>query len=122
MTLLPAILALLVAAAGWYYAFYSSAAGKLSGIERPSANRLRVRLRRINGCLMIVLGALFFILASALEQKWRPLTIGWLTLSVLVLLLPIAALVMIDLSLTRRMREKLRAAARQRDDNQDSPS
>jgi hypothetical protein len=82
MTLLPAILALLVAAAGWYYAFYSSAAGKLSGIERPSANRLRVRLRRINGCLMIVLGALFFILASALEQKWRPLTIGWLTLSV----------------------------------------
>ena len=47
MNFLPAIFALLVAAAGWYYLFYSKAAIGLRGIEDDRQNRLRVRLRRL---------------------------------------------------------------------------
>src|SRR5689334_6250837 len=43
---LPAVFALLVMTAGWYYLFYSPAATRLTGVESDDANRLRIRLRR----------------------------------------------------------------------------
>ena len=42
-----AIFSLFVAAAGWYYMFYSKAASRLSGIEDSRANGVRVWLRKM---------------------------------------------------------------------------
>lgn len=117
---LPVILALLIAAAGWHYAFYSKAASGLAGVEAASSNRLRVRLRRINGCLMIGLGGLFYVGSAALDQQWRPRTIGLLLLGMMVLLTAVAALAMVDLTLTRRLRQDLRQRRRGRP-NADAP-
>lgn len=114
MSWLPMILALLVAAAGWHYAFYSRAASQLAGVESDAANRLRVRLRRVNGCLMIVLGALFFLGSAALDQQWRPRTTGLILLGMLLVLSTVSAMALVDLSLTRRLRQQLRHRRHQR--------
>ena len=56
-----AILALLVvAAAGWFYMFYSRAAHSLTGIENDEINLKRIRLRRVGGLVMFVLAIFFF--------------------------------------------------------------
>lgn len=108
MTYLPAILSTLIAAAGWYYAFYSPAARRLGGVEAPAANRRRVRLRQVNGVAMIVLGGGLYLLLAALENRWRPTTILLLFAIVLFLLLLIGVLAMVDLRLTVRLRQELR--------------
>lgn len=112
--ILPGAFALLVAAAGWYYAFYSTAAHKLSGVESPANNRLRVRLRRINGCLMIGLGVSVYLFAASFEQRWNVKWIALLVLAMLTLALAISALAMVDVMLTRRLRRDLRSRRRDR--------
>lgn len=110
--LLPAAFALVVAAAGWYYAFYSTAAQRLSGVESAANNRLRVRLRRINGCLMIGLGATVYLFAASFEQKWNVRWVALLVLAMLGLVLSVSALALADVWLTRRLRSDLRARRR----------
>ena len=46
MYYLPGIFAIIVLAAGWHYAFFSSAAMKLAAVENPQLNARRVLMRR----------------------------------------------------------------------------
>jgi drug/metabolite transporter (DMT)-like permease len=121
MPVLPAIFSLLVAAAGWYYAFYSPAAGRLRGIEHDADNRLRVRLRRTNGVLMILLGATFYVTAVALDDRWPAGRVATLLIVMLLLLLAVGVLGTIDLRLTNKLRRALRRPtdAAPRDDEDD---
>ena len=91
--------AALTAATGWYYMFYSRAAGKLEGVEAGSINRRRVRLRRTGGGVMMLLGILFF----AGSQELSPIPYMAVWAGVLVLLLMIVTLALIDLRLTWRL-------------------
>ena len=49
---------LLVAAAGWFYLFYSKSASRLATVESARDNFYRVLCRRINGVAMILLAIL----------------------------------------------------------------
>ena len=105
---LPAAFSLLVAIAGWYYMFYSGAAARLESIEGQSANRARRRLRRIGGCFMLALGALFFAGFHAVDAQAAPRAFVAVWLSIFALLLAIVILAIIDMRLTRKMRERRR--------------
>lgn len=107
MMVLSGILALMCGVAGWYYAFYSTAAGALAGVESAGVNRARIKLRRINGMLMILLGVTLYLLTSSLEQKWSAILSVVLLGSSLLLLLVVGLLAILDLKLTRRLREAL---------------
>lgn len=94
------IFSVLTAAAGWYYMFYSRAAQKLEQIEAQRTNERRVRLRRVGGLVMLLIGVLFFAGFQALPDK---AFIGvWL--AVVFLLLVIVILGLIDVHLTWKLR------------------
>ena len=99
-----AIFSLFIAAAGWYYMFYSRAADRLSGIEANNINAMRVWLRKINGLLMFLLAIFFFagFFAVDLDHPTRKAAYVWLTVCFLVLAL--LALGLVDLRLTWRLR------------------
>src|SRR6185295_19164820 len=99
-----AIFSLFIAAAGWYYMFYSRAANRLSGIEEANINAMRVWLRKINGLLMFLLAICFFsgFFAVDLDHPSRMTAIVWLAVCGLVLAL--MALGLVDLRLTWRLK------------------
>src|SRR5580765_2737784 len=99
-----AIFSLFVAACGWYYMFYSRAASRLSGIEGPNVNTVRVWLRRMNGLLMFLLAICFFagFFAVDLDKPTKMTAIVWLAVCGLVLAL--LALGLVDVRLTWRLR------------------
>lgn len=103
MSILPAIFAMLVGAAGWYYAFYSVAAAKLADIEPTPTNRLRTRLRRAGGLTMIVLGASFYCIMPAVEKR-RGVMAGVAIAMSLGCLMVLLGLALVDLRLTRQLR------------------
>jgi hypothetical protein len=103
MRYLPEIFSLIVAAAGWFYMFYSRAASNLAVVESQHVNRLRVRLRRLGGFAMILLAAAFYAGSVALERR-RAEWAAILLLIVLVLMCVIVALGLLDLRLTNRLR------------------
>jgi len=100
---LPAIFALLTAAAGWYYLFYSSAARRLSGIEDNATNRLRVRLRRVCGAVIILMSAAFYSGTVAFERE-RLGESALLFGAMLLLMLAMVMLGLVDLKLTGKLR------------------
>lgn len=100
---LPAIFALLVAIAGWFYLFYSRAAANLSSVESQTINRLRVRLRRTGGLMMIVLAVAFYAACVALDRQNMRSAAAYLGI-VLLLLVAILVFGLIDLNLTRKVR------------------
>jgi UDP-N-acetylmuramyl pentapeptide phosphotransferase/UDP-N-acetylglucosamine-1-phosphate transferase len=100
---LPAIFSLLVAAAVWFYMFYSSAAQQLAGIENRAANQRRVRLRRMGGCSMILLAVAFYVGCDALNRHDLGLFSGMM-LAVLALMALTLVLALIDLRLTGKLR------------------
>ena len=104
MYYIPGIFALLVLAAGWYYIFYSPAARKLSGIEERALNRFRVRLRRFNGLVMMLLAVAFY--AAVYTTPPGSVSLVWAFVSVLLLMAAMIVLALIDVELTRRMRQK----------------
>lgn len=104
---LPAMFSLLVAAAGWFYMFYSRAAHQLAGIEGTAANQKRIRLRRVGGCSMILLAVVFYIGCDALNRHDLQLFSGMM-LAVLALLALTLLLALIDLRLTRDLRRARR--------------
>lgn len=108
MSYLSAMVAVLAAASGWYYAFYSTAALNLATVEQAAANRRRVRLRRFNGVLMMLLGVSLYLMTSALDKRWPPTAAAGLLLAVLLLLLCVGVLAIIDLRLTTQLRDELR--------------
>lgn len=98
---------LLVAAAGWYYMFYSSAAQRLAGIENQAVNQKRVRLRRLGGCSMIMLAMAFYVGCDALNRHDLGLFSGMM-LAVLALMALTLVLALIDLRLTGKLRRSRR--------------
>ena len=103
MRYLPAIFALLVAAAGWYYLFYSAAAAKLASVEDPVTNRLRVRLRRICGAVIIAMAATFYAGTVAFENE-RLTEAALLFGAMMLLMLAMVLLGLVDLRLTNKLR------------------
>src|SRR5215212_5949954 len=103
-----AIFSLCVAAAGWYYVFYSKAASRLCGIEETNINSMRVWLRRVNGLLMFLLAVCFFagFFAVDIEHPNKIAAYVWLAVCGLVLML--LALGLVDLRLTFKLRSAQR--------------
>jgi Na+/H+ antiporter NhaD/arsenite permease-like protein len=103
---LPGIFALVVAATGWFYLFYSTAAQGLTAAEPQPANRRRVRLRRVGGVVMLLLGFSFY--AGFYAVQWDPpgrdFALVWLAVTVLLMILVVLALV--DLRLTMKLRRR----------------
>jgi hypothetical protein len=105
---LPAILALLIGIAGWYYLFYSRAAERLAQIEAQRANARRVRLRRVNGAAMICLAVLLYVGARGVDPDLRPRTFLAIWLAAFAVLLVIVVLGLADVRLTFTLRKGLR--------------
>ncbi len=108
MHALPAIFALLVAAIGWYYLFYSRAASRLSSIEEEKSNRLRGLLRRINAILMLVMavGIALAMYKFNRDETYEQFLLVWL--AILLLLIVVIVLGLIDVRLTWKLRQTLR--------------
>ena len=106
MEYLPGIFALIVAAAGWFYMFYSRAAHRLAAVEDQQINRKRVLLRRVGGFAMVALGACFYAGYYATDSKQPTRAFAMLWFVVLMLMMLIMVLGLIDLRLTRRLREE----------------
>jgi UDP-N-acetylmuramyl pentapeptide phosphotransferase/UDP-N-acetylglucosamine-1-phosphate transferase len=107
MRYLAGIFALLTAAFGWYYLFYSQAAQNLSDLEDQRLNNKRVALRRVGGVALFLLGAFFFAGFWALDDpdpSPRVFIGVWVT--VLALLVLLIVLAMIDVRLTYRLRSR----------------
>src|SRR5918993_627314 len=96
---LPAMFSLVVAAAGWFYMFYSKAAHNLSGMENDARN-----LRRVGGFIMFLLAIAFFVLFQPYVWNSSVKALGMLLL-VMFLLLAIVVLGLIDLRLTWQLRK-----------------
>jgi UDP-N-acetylmuramyl pentapeptide phosphotransferase/UDP-N-acetylglucosamine-1-phosphate transferase len=111
MDYLPGIFALLVAAAGGYYLFYSTAAQRLKGIENEQRNRLRIRLRRAGGVMILLLAVAFYAMFVALRRQ-RLAAAGMLLLVVMGLMGAIVVLGLIDLRLTQHLRRDRRDEGR----------
>lgn len=101
------LLCVLVGAAGWHYMFYSQAAQRLHAAEGSASNRWRVRLRRVGGAAMLLLGLALAAALWGLQAGWRELAmLGWL--AVPLLLLALVVLAAVDVWLTRRLWKKKR--------------
>jgi len=108
MRLLTAILAVLTGMAGWFYLFFSGAAQRLGGIEQRRANRWRIRLRRTNGVMMILLAALLYGGTYAVDEQINPKTFIFIWMSVTLLLGMVLLLVLADVRLTIGLKKRLR--------------
>jgi uncharacterized membrane protein len=118
---LAGALSLIVAVAGWYYLFYSRAAQRLAGIEDPLLNVRRVRLRRVNGIVMLTMAGLMYMGFAGLDWAHPNATFVryflWVWAAVFALLVVMMVLVMLDVRLTAKLRERRRQlAAAQRAD------
>ena len=108
--------------AGWYYLFFSTAAQRLSAIEPPEFNSRRVRLRRINGGVMMLLAVSLWGLFNLGDRHGAML--AGLLLAVLVFLAAIVVLAMLDVRLTwqlRRQPGRVRRGVSFRTDPADEP-
>ncbi|HYE17292.1 MAG TPA: hypothetical protein VEA69_02550 [Tepidisphaeraceae bacterium] len=103
---LTASFSLIVAAAGWYYMFYSRAAARLGAVEEHRENRIRQRLRRLNGAAMFLMAVLFFAGFNSIDFRNSPNAFVGVWFGVFVLLLAIVVLAMIDVRLTWRLRRR----------------
>jgi len=106
MQWLPAIFALLAGAAGWYYLLYSKAAHALRSIEGERVNNQRLRLRRLNGLMMLLLAVAFFAGFRTVDEKRSPIAFLLVWLAALLLLAIIVVLAMVDLRLTMKIRNR----------------
>jgi drug/metabolite transporter (DMT)-like permease len=106
--LLTSLLALLTGVAGWFYLFFSAAARKLDGIEQHRANRWRIRLRRVNGVVMILLAALLYGGTFAADERIHPKIFILIWMGVTLLVGVVLLLVLIDVRFTIMLRGRLR--------------
>ena len=108
MRTLSAIFALLIAAVGWYYLFYSRASERLGGIEEERANRLRGILRRTNAIIMMLIAIGIAAATYRFDMESMPREFGLTWLAVMTLLLVSVVLALIDVRLTMKLRRTLR--------------
>ena len=111
MQTLAPIVALLIAAVGWYYLFYSRATQRLEGVEEQRANRLRGILRRTNAAIMLLM-AVAIAFGSVRMDRLTPeqFIVTWS--GVLLLLFVAVVLALIDVRLTIQLRRALRERRR----------
>lgn len=103
---LAGIFALVIAAAGWFYLFYSKAAQNLQGIEEEAINRRRVILRRMGGFSMILLAMAMYIGVAGFDWEQHKLGFVLVWIAVMILVFVITVLALIDLRLTKQLRER----------------
>src|SRR4051794_248199 len=102
------VFCLLVAAAGWYYMFYSKGAANLSGMEAEDRNLRRRRYRQINGFVMVLLAIALFAGFHTVDAATSAQAFVLVWLSVFILLMTVVLLAMVDLRLTWRLRHRRR--------------
>ncbi|MEA2710063.1 MAG: hypothetical protein QOF78_2664 [Phycisphaerales bacterium] len=112
MRTLPSIFALLVAAVGWYYLFYSRAAERLEGVEENRSNRLRGFLRRTNAIIMLLMAVGIAVATFRFDMERMPTQFAVTWVAVMVLLLVSVVLALIDVRLTLKLRRTLRERKR----------
>jgi len=108
MSALVDIFALACGVAGWFYLFYSKAATRLAPFEPPAKNTLRIRLRRLCGAAMFLLGAAFYVGFNAIDDRRSPAIYLAVWMASMLLLLLIVGLVAADIHLTKAIRRKPR--------------
>ena len=108
MRTLSAIFALLIAAIGWYYLFYSRAADRLEGVEEARTNRLRGMLRRTNAIIMLLIAVGIAVATYRFDMERMPTQFGLTWLAVMMLLFVSVVLALIDVRLTLKLRRTLR--------------
>lgn len=108
MRYLPAILALLIAAAGWFYMFYSRAAQHLADFEHERLNRRRIRLRRLGGAVMLLMAIAFYAGFETFDPKHSPQAFVLTWAAVALLMVVILVLGLIDMRLTLQLRRRHR--------------
>ena len=108
MRWLPAIFALLIAASGWYYLFYSQAAHRLAVVEDAPSNRRRCRLRRLNGFVMLLFSGFFYAGYYSIDEKRSVALFAGVWLMVVILLLLIVLFALLDVRLTARLHRRRR--------------
>ena len=101
---MPAIFSLLVAIAGWFYLFYSQAAYRLHGIEDERINRRRIRLRRANGFVMLLLAGFFFAGFYRVDVKESPGPFLAVWIVVFFLMFLVVLLGLLDVWFTAKLR------------------
>ena len=110
MLALASILSLLIGIAGWYYLFYSQAAHRLAGVENERINRMRVRLRKTGGFVLLLLAPMFFAGFHTVNADTEPETFVIVWVTVLALLGLTVVLAMVDLGLTWKLRRDRQSA------------
>jgi hypothetical protein len=108
MRTLGPIFALLIAAVGWYYLFYSRAADRLEGIEENRANRLRGTLRRVNAIIMLLIAVGIAVATYRFDMERMPQQFALTWLAVMALLFVSVVLALVDVRLTYKLRRTLR--------------
>ena len=103
---LPAILCTLIAVAGWHYLFYSRAAHKLAPLEHPAANLNRIRLRRINGFILLLIAFGMFAGFYTFDAQVRPTAFVVTWFIVMFLFALMLLLVAIDVWMITRLRRR----------------
>ena len=103
-----AIFALLVAAFGWYYLFYSKAAHNLETIEDQQSNRKRGVLRRINAIVMLLMALGIAFGTYRFDVKGQEIAYLLVWTGVIALLAVCVVLALIDVRLTMKLRERLK--------------
>lgn len=106
--IIPTVFSLLCAAAGWYYLMHAGSAAKLGEFERPADNQMRIRLRRWGGILMVLIAAAFYIGFRVADAEGNGVVVAVCMLAVVVLLPIVLLLALVDMRLTRKMRENFR--------------
>lgn len=101
------MLAGLMAAAGLYYLLRSDAARRLESVEGAAANRLRLRLRRVNGGVILLLAAGVATGCYAFNPEHPGLLYLADWLMVLLLMSAMLVLVAADLRLTYELRRHI---------------
>jgi hypothetical protein len=103
---LPAILCSLIAIAGWHYLFYSRAAHNLSALEHPTLNLNRIRLRRVNGFILLLIAFGMFAGFYTFDYQIRPTAFVLTWFIVMILFAVMLLLVAVDVWMITRLRRR----------------
>jgi len=103
-----AIFALLIAAFGWYYLFYSRAAQNLGAIEDQQSNRRRGLLRRVNAVVMLLMALGIAFGTYRFDADHDEIAYFLIWTGVIALLGVCVVLALIDVRLTMKLRERIR--------------
>lgn len=105
-----AIVSAFIAIAGGFYLFNVGSAQQLMAIEGDQNNAYRMRLRRCNGAVMLVMAVVIYAGMHALDNNALRggMAAAWL-LTIAILIGVVVVLALVDLRLTAKLRSKNRS-------------